>query len=146
MAMAKSRADSVRRLIEKPNTHRKRKVPIKATGTAIIGMSVERKSCRKTYTTRNTNKRVMTSVMITSWMEAKRKSVTSYMMTVFMPGGMDFCALSSAAFTSVAIWVALEPAICCTIPIQAGMPSLRRLTLYISDPSSILATSLSFSV
>ncbi len=79
-------------------------------------------------------------------MDAKRKSVTSYMITVFIPGGMLFCCSASAAFTSVAICVALEPAICCTIPIQAGIPSLTRLTLYIREPSSILATSFSFNV
>ena len=141
MAMASSNADSVSRLMENPNISRKKNVPIKATGTAIMGMSVERKSCRKMYTTKNTSIKVMKSVMITSSIDAKRKSVTSYIITTFSPGGMLFCASARAAFTSVAICVALEPAICCTIPIHAGWPSLSRCTLYISEPSSILATS-----
>ena len=89
----------------------------------------------------NTRISVMTKVLITSSIEAKRKSVTSYIMTTFNPGGMLFCASSRAAFTSVAICVALEPAICCTIPIHAGCPSFLRCTLYINVPSSILATS-----
>ena len=47
MAMANNRAESTSKLIEKPNTHRKKNVPMRATGTAIIGISVERKSCKK---------------------------------------------------------------------------------------------------
>ena len=47
MAIASSRADSVSKLMENPKIHRKKNVPIKATGTAIIGISVERKSWRK---------------------------------------------------------------------------------------------------
>ena len=103
MAIANSNADSVSKLMEKPKIHRKKKVPIKATGTAIIGMSVERRSCRKIYTTMNTRNSVMNSVITTSWIEAKRKSVTSYIVTIFIPGGMLFCCSARAAFTSVAI-------------------------------------------
>ena len=33
--------------MENPNIHRKKNVPISDTGTAIIGMSVDLKSCRK---------------------------------------------------------------------------------------------------
>ena len=44
MAMANNKADSVSRLMENPKIQRKKNVPIKATGTAIIGMSVERMS------------------------------------------------------------------------------------------------------
>ena len=47
MAMARTKADSVRRLMEKPNTSRKKNVPTSDTGTAISGISVERKSCKK---------------------------------------------------------------------------------------------------
>ena len=70
MAIAKSKAESVSRLMEKPNTFRKKKVPMSETGTAISGMSVDRKSCRKMYTTRNTRMSVMTSVNTTSSIEA----------------------------------------------------------------------------
>ena len=48
MAMAKSKADSVSRLIENPKIFRKKNVPTSDTGTAISGMSVERQSCRNT--------------------------------------------------------------------------------------------------
>ena len=46
MAMARSKAESVSRLTEKPNRLRKRNVPMSDTGTAISGMSVDRKSCK----------------------------------------------------------------------------------------------------
>ena len=97
--------------MEKPNTQRKKNVPIRATGTAIIGIKVERKSCKKTYTTKNTNTSVIISVRITSSMEAKRNSVTSCSIVTFMPGGICFCASARAAFTLLAISVALDPAI-----------------------------------
>ena len=47
IAMASTNADSVSRLREKPNTYRKKNVPTSDTGTAISGISVERKSCKK---------------------------------------------------------------------------------------------------
>ena len=90
MAIANNRADRVSKLMEKPNTQRKKKAPIRATGTAIIGMSVDRKSCKNTYTTRNTSSSVMNRVLTTSAIDAKRKSVTSYITTYFMPGGIVF--------------------------------------------------------
>ena len=48
MAMAKSKADNVSKLMEKPKTLRKKNVPMSDTGTAMSGMSVERQSCRNT--------------------------------------------------------------------------------------------------
>ena len=141
MAIAKSKADSTSRLIEKPNTQRKKKVPIKATGTAIKGMSVERISCRKIYTTMNTNANVMNKVVTTSSIEAKRNSVVSCSIVYSIPGGKVWLASFKAAFTSRAMSVAFEPAIWLTIPITAGCPLLIKLTLYINEPSSILATS-----
>ena len=122
MAMARSNAESTSKLMVNPNIHRKRNVPIRATGTAIIGISVERKSWRNTYTTRNTSKRVSTRVNTTSSIAAKRNSVTSMLILYSIPGGNDFACFSSSAFTSAAICVALEPAICCTIPITEGWP------------------------
>ena len=146
MAIANNRADSVRRFTENPKTQRKKNVPMSATGTAIIGMSVERKSCRKMYTTKNTRNRVMISVLTTSAIDAKRNSVTSCSIVYFIPGGMLFCASARAAFTSVAMFVALDPAICWTIPMTAGLPLFFRNTLYISCPCSIFATSRRWSV
>ena len=68
--MANNRADSTSRLMEKPMALRKKNVPIRDTGTAISGMSVERQSCRKTYTTRNTKISVSMRVNTTSSIDA----------------------------------------------------------------------------
>ena len=141
IAIARSKADKTSRLIEKPKTQRKKKVPIKATGTAIIGIRVERISCRKIYTTINTNTNVINNVIITSSIEAKRNSVVSCSIVYFIPGGKLLLASSKADFTASAISVALEPAIWLTIPITAGCPLLISFTLYINAPSSTLATS-----
>ena len=44
IAIANSNADNVNKLIENPNTERKKNVPTKDTGTAINGIVVERQS------------------------------------------------------------------------------------------------------
>ena len=44
MAMAKMRAERVRRLMVNPIKYRAKKVPIKATGMAMVGINVERRS------------------------------------------------------------------------------------------------------
>ena len=77
MAIANSKAESTNRLIEKPNTFRKKKVPISDTGTAINGIKVERQSCKKIYTTKNTSSKVRIRVNTTSSILAYKNSVTS---------------------------------------------------------------------
>ena len=146
IAIANNNAESVNRLIEKPNTQRKKKVPINATGTAIIGITVERKSCKNTYTTKNTNSRVMTKVKSTSSIEAKRNSVTSCSIVTFMPGGICFWASAKAVFTSSAICVALEPATWLIIPITAGRLLFFIITEYCKPPNSTFATSRKWTV
>ena len=74
--MASTRAKSVSRLIENPATARKANVPISDTRIEIVGTSVERISCRKTYTTSTTRMMASMRVLITSLIEAKRKSFT----------------------------------------------------------------------
>ena len=64
-------------LIEKPNICIKKKVPTSDTGTAMAGISVERKSCKKIYTTTNTSKKASIKVFNTDQMEASRKRDTS---------------------------------------------------------------------
>ncbi len=123
MAMASTRAASVSRLMEKPITFRKNIVPISDTGTAIIGMSVERKSWRKMNTTMNTSTRASIRVLYTSCCEALMNSVTSCMNCIFMPGGKFLDRRSAVFFTSLAMAVALEPARWVTIIITAGWPS-----------------------
>ena len=146
MAMASNKADSTSKLMEKPIKLRKKNVPMSDTGTAISGISVERQSCRNTYTTMNTRMSVRISVNTTSSIEAKRNSVTSMLMRYSSPGGNDLDCSSSTFLQSRAIWVALEPATCCTIPMTDGIPLSRMATLYVRAPSLMSATSFSFSV
>ena len=74
-------------------------------------------------------------------MEAKRNSVVSCSIVYSIPGGKLLLASFKAAFTALAISVALDPAIWLTIPITAGCPLLMSFTLYINAPNSTLATS-----
>ena len=57
-------------MIENPANARKPKVPISATRIDTVGMSVERMSCRKTYTTRITRRIASNRVLTTSFIEA----------------------------------------------------------------------------
>ena len=77
MPMASTKAKSVSMLMEKPIICMKKKVPISDTGTAMAGISVERKSCKKMYTTTNTSRKASRRVLSTDWMEASRKRDTS---------------------------------------------------------------------
>ncbi len=52
--MASTKANKVNKFNENPAKLRKKKVPTIDTGTAINGTNVERKSCKKIYTTINT--------------------------------------------------------------------------------------------
>ena len=63
--IASTSAKSVSTLMVKPNTNRKKKVPIIATGTAIAGIIVERKSCKNRNTIMNTNTKASRSVDFT---------------------------------------------------------------------------------
>ncbi|MNQ72741.1 hypothetical protein D3C85_874530 [compost metagenome] len=74
--MARTRANKVNKLMVKPNKLKKKKVPIIATGTLIAGIRVERKSCKKINTTRNTRINASINVWITFSIDASRKSFT----------------------------------------------------------------------
>ena len=54
IAMASTMAERVSKLILKPISFNTKKVAINATGMAMAGINVERKSCKKMYTTMNT--------------------------------------------------------------------------------------------
>ena len=56
--------------MEKPATDMKANVPMIETKMEIVGISVERTSCRKTYTTSTTSRMAMMSVTATSLIEA----------------------------------------------------------------------------
>ena len=55
--------------MEKPAAAMTPKVPSNTTGTAIVGMSVARRFCRKRYITRNTSTMPSNSVFTTSAIE-----------------------------------------------------------------------------
>ena len=75
--IANTKANSVIKLMEKPNNCIKKKVPIKEMGTAIAGIKVDLKSPKKTNTTNATNKKASIKVYKTPSMDAFRKLETS---------------------------------------------------------------------
>ena len=77
MPMAITMAKSVRVLMPKPKSQRPANVPIRETGTAIIGINVARQLPRKRKTTRTTRMPASKSVCSTSRMEAATKRVVS---------------------------------------------------------------------
>ena len=78
---------------------------------AMVGINVERKSCRKIYTTINTRMNASINVFNTSWMEANKKSLAFMETFSFKPVGSDLDDSSSKAWISLMVCVALVPAI-----------------------------------
>ena len=79
MPIASTSASSEMVLAEKPSASMTAKVPISATGTAMMGMSVARKLPRKTKTTIATRTKASISVWITLSIVASTNTVVSYM-------------------------------------------------------------------
>ena len=77
----------------------------------MAGINVERKSCKKMYTTMNTRIKASISVLITSWIEANKKSLAFCEILTFTPGGIVFSAFFNKVSQSLIICVALEPAV-----------------------------------
>ncbi len=77
MPMASTRPNSDSVLMERPITAITANVPSSDTGMVTAGMSVVRRSCRKTYTVRTTRAIATNSVMITSRIEAVMNRVVS---------------------------------------------------------------------
>jgi hypothetical protein len=77
MPTARTIANRVSVLIEKPSMYSPAKVPMSDTGTAIIGMRVARQLCRKMNTTSSTRTAASASVTTTSWMDASTTRVVS---------------------------------------------------------------------
>ena len=89
----------------------------------------------------NTRMNASQRVLIRSSIEAKRNSVTSCMMSKWIPGGIvASCSLRSFLML-VAISVALEPAVCVTIMVTEGLPLFFDSTVYEREPISTRATS-----
>ena len=94
IAMASTKAHSVNKFTLKPIRYNTKKVPINATGMAIAGIKVERKSCKKTYTTKNTRIKASISVLSTSCIDANKKSLALSKVATFTPEGKSFSILS----------------------------------------------------
>ncbi|MNL44265.1 hypothetical protein D3C87_1668280 [compost metagenome] len=63
--IASTSAKRVSRLIENPNSCIKKNVPTIETGTAIAGINVDLKSCKKINTTIKTSTKASSKVVIT---------------------------------------------------------------------------------
>ena len=63
--------------MEKPNAAITPKVPSSTTGTAMVGIRVARKFCKKRYMTQKTSTMASNSVCTTSSMEIFTKGVVS---------------------------------------------------------------------
>src|SRR5690625_5745689 len=75
--MANTMANMVSMLIEKPSAARMPKVPSNTTGTAIVGIRVARKFCKKRYITANTKIMASINVLITLLIETFTNGVVS---------------------------------------------------------------------
>ena len=100
--IAKTMAKSVKVLIEKSNKMKAPNVPSKDTGTAIIGMIVDRQDCKKTYTTTKTRSNASTNVCSTSLIDALTNLVLSTTTLYCISGGKDLDC-SSRTFLTLAI-------------------------------------------
>ena len=88
-----------------------KKVPMIETGTAIAGIKVERKSCKKMNTTMNTRMKASISVPFTWAMASSRKPLVLKLTRYSSPNGKDFSAFSITFRISVWISFALEPGV-----------------------------------
>ena len=75
--MASTTPNIVSTLIEKPNASITANVPSSTTGTAIAGISVARRFCRKIYITRKTSTNASISVLTTSSIDRRMNGVVS---------------------------------------------------------------------
>ena len=75
--IANTIANNVNVLIEKFNRTNAPNVPSRDTGTAIIGINVERQDCKNTYTTIRTSNNASKNVCSTSLIEARTNLVLS---------------------------------------------------------------------
>ena len=80
------------------------------TTMPIVGIRVERMSCKNTYTTSTTSKIASNNVFNTTLMDAFRKMFVSFRVTNSSPLGKSLPSSSSTASISLIVSEALEPA------------------------------------
>ncbi len=77
MPIARIMPNSVSELIENPSRYIPANVPVNETGTASVGISVARRLCRNSHTTRNTSTIASMKVIVTSCIETRTYSLVS---------------------------------------------------------------------
>ena len=107
--IASTRPNIVSVLMVNPNAAMIPKVPRSTTGTAMVGISVARRFCRKRYITRNTSAMPSNSVFTTSVIEIFTNGVMSYGYTTCRPCGKYGASSSIRARTAFAVASAFAP-------------------------------------
>ncbi len=92
------------------------------TGTAMAGISVERKSCKKTKTTKNTSRNASINVIKTLSMDAVRNKLESIGIEILIPLGKLFVIPSKETLMFLIISWAFDPLVCKTPINTAGWP------------------------
>ncbi len=98
------------------------KVPMSETGTATLGMKVERTLRRKMKTTRMTSAIETPIVIWTSRTDARIVRVASMATASVIVGGMDAWSCGSRARTRSTVWMMLAPGWRNTMIRTAGFP------------------------
>ncbi len=111
-------------LIEKPNAASTPNVPRSTIGTAIVGISVARRSCRNTKITMNTRPIASSSVSTTSSIDVRTNGVVSSGYVGCSPGGKNGSSRFSVALIASTVSSALAPIASRIASPAAGLPSI----------------------
>ncbi|MNR26081.1 hypothetical protein D3C85_1432710 [compost metagenome] len=103
----------------KPKMSRKKNVATIATGTAIAGMIVERKSCKNKNTTMKTRINASINVDFTCFVLSSKRSFVLISELNLIPGGKVFAAFSTSFFTPISIAFAFDPEVCIIATVTA---------------------------
>ena len=117
------------------------KVPMSETGTATLGMKVERTLRRKRNTTRITSEIEIARVISTSRTDARIVLVASIDTASFIVGGMDACICGRIARMRSTVWMMFAPGWRKMMMMIAGLPLERPAVRMSSTESLTFATS-----
>ncbi|MNL48430.1 hypothetical protein D3C87_1712890 [compost metagenome] len=107
--MASTMPNSVSMFTENPRADMPIKVPTMDTGTAIAGISVARRLCRKMKTTTTTNTSASKKVCITSEIDARVNAVVSITILYSIPSGKVVFICARVDVTAAETSSALAP-------------------------------------
>src|ERR1700744_5658370 len=128
MPIASTSANKVSKLMVKPKRFRKKKVPTIATGTAMAGIRVERRSWRKMNTTIDTRIKASIRVSTTLRIETSRNWLAVKIMFMETPGGKCRAAVARVFSHSLIMACALDPAAWNTAQTIEGLLSVVMVT------------------